>query len=318
MGVVEPFPIVADAGLEAEVVELLVLDLVRLGLRAGWQCAKASPVLASAEAQVVVPPSAESHERAVGNIPLVDQRDRIAAHSHAIMEARSAVAVGVVIHSVRAFFQSQPARLAVGFVISRHIEIAAECPGGVEREGAAPGVQEKVTVRLPEALGLLVIVVAVIPEPPDRAAERGEVRIHVETSDDVGALDGERRVERGLFHHKIDRPGWLRAIHERRATTHDFHALDGIERRGVVGLGVANHVGMDRNPVLEDLEILGAVRIVAAIADAQERRVFLGEHQTGGFRDHLPVVVHADVGNLLEVDIRSFLARVDFCPLHIG
>ena len=204
------------------------------------------------------------------------------------------------------------------FVIRGDVQVSAERPGGIQRESAAPGVQEKVTIRLAETLRLLVVVVAVVTEFPDRAAKRGEVRIHVKTAQDVCGLDREWRVERWFFHHEVDRSCWLGAIHEGRAATHDFHALHRIKRRRVVGLGITNHVGVDRDAILEDLKILSPVWVVASIPDAQQRRVFLGQNQPRRLRDHLPVIVHADVRNLLQIDVRGFLASVDFRSLHIG
>ena len=74
---------------------------------------------------------------------------------------------------------------------------------------------------------------------------------------------------------------------------------------------------MDRNAILEDLEKLRAVRIVTAIPDAQQRRIFLREHKTGRFGNDLSIVVHADLRNLLQIDIRGFFSSVDFCAIHI-
>ena len=147
------------------------------------------------------------------------------------------------------------------------------------------------------------IIVSVIAELPERAAEGGEIRIHVETTENVCGLDGEWRVQWRFFHDKIDRAGGLRTIHERRPTSYHFDALYGIKRRRVVGLGISHHVRMDRNAILEDLEKLRPVRIVSAIANAQQRRVFLSEDETRRFGNDLPVVVHADVRNLLQIDI---------------
>ena len=157
----------------------------------------------------------------------------------------------------------------MGFVIRCGIQIPAHGSCGIECEGASPSVQKKVAVRFAEAVCLLVIVVAVVAELPERAAEGCEIRIHVETAKDVCGLESERRVQRRFFHNKIDRACGLRTIHERRSTSHNLDALHSIKGRCVVGLGIAHHVGMDRNAILEDLEKLHPMRIVATISDAQ-------------------------------------------------
>ena len=303
MGVIEPVPIVAQAWLGAVGVELLVLNLVGLGFGPCWQSAEATTILTAAEAQVVVEPSAEGEERAIRDVPLVDHRNGVAAHPHAVVEAGGAVAVGVVIDGIRTVFQRESTRFTVGFVIRGGIQIPAHGACGIESECASPSVQKKVAVRLAEAVRLLVIVVAVVAEFPERAAEGGEIRIHVEAAENVCGLDGERRVQWRFFHDKIDRTGGLRTIHERRSASHHLDALHSIKGRRVVGLGISHHVSMDRNAILEDLKKLRPVRIVAAIPDAQQRRVFLGEDETRRLRNNLPVVVHADLWNLLQIDI---------------
>ena len=298
-------------------VELLILDLVGLGFWPGGKRAEASAILTAAEAQVVVEPCAEGEERAVRDVPLVNHRNGVATHPHAVVEAGGAVVVGVVVDGIRTIFQRKSAGFAVGFVIRRGIQIPAHGATGIESECAPPGIQKKVAVRLAEAVCLLVIIVTVVTELPERAAEGGEIRIHVEAAENVCGLDSERRVERWFFHDKIDGAGWLWTIHERGTATDHLDAFNGIKRRRVVGLGVSHHVGVNWNAILEDLEKLSPVRIVTAIPYAQQRRVFLGEHETRRLRNNLPVVVHADVWNLLQIDIRGLFPCVDFCAIDI-
>ncbi len=308
----------AEARLEAEIVEALVLDLVRLRGRSGGQCAESPAVLAATVALVISPPGSEGRERGVGNVPLVDERHRIPADPHAVVEARGAEAVGVVVHRVRTALERDPARLAVGFIVGGEIEVGAERPGGVQREGAAPGVQKEIAVRLAEAVRLLVVVVARISEPPERPAERGETGKHPEAAEKIRRLEFKRRVERGLLHHEIDRARRLRSIHERRPAPHKLDALHRVERRRVVGLRVSIHVGVDRNSILEHLHEHHPVRIETPVADAHQRRTFLGQNQPRRLRDRLPEIVHADLGKVLQIDVRGFFPGVDFCALHIG
>ena len=318
MGVVEPFPVVAEPRLETEVVELLVLDLVRLRGRAGGQRAESAAVLTAAVALIIGPPAAKCRERGLGDVPLVDERDRVAADPHAVEKPRGAEAVGVVVDGIRTGLERHPARFAVRFIVSSQIEVSPERPGGVQRESPGPGVQSEIAVRLAESVRLLVVVVAEVSEAPDRPADRGEVRIHPETAEEIRRLEIERRVEWRLLHDEIDRARRLRPIHQRRAAPHELDRLHRIERRRVVGLRVAIHVGVDRNPVLQHLHEHHAVRIEAPVADAHQRRTFLGQNQPWHLRDRLPEIVHADFGKVVEIDVRGLFSGVDFRPLHIG
>ena len=74
---------------------------------------------------------------------------------------------------------------------------------------------------------------------------------------------------------------------------------------------------MDRNAILEDLKKLRPVRIVATISDAQQRRAFLGKHEARRLRNNLPIIVHANFWNLLQIDTRSFFSSMDFCAIDI-
>lgn len=94
--------------------------------------------------------------------------------------------------------------------------------------------------------------------------------------------------------------------------------LDRVDRRQVVVLGVADHVGGDRDPVLQHHRGLRAVRVEASVADADERGRLLGEHEAGSARERLAVVVVGDLRQLLRFDHLRLLAVVDLDRADVG
>ena len=100
--------------------------------------------------------------------------------------------------------------------------------------------------------------------------------------------------------------------------TPPIDAVDRIDGGGVVGLGVADHVGVDGNAVLENLHELHAVGIEAARADADERGRFLGQHHAGRGGEDLAVVVVVDLRQEVGVDVVGLLAGENLRALHIG
>ncbi|MBI2497551.1 MAG: hypothetical protein HYV75_06420 [Opitutae bacterium] len=95
-------------------------------------------------------------------------------------------------------------------------------------------------------------------------------------------------------------------------------AVNRVERRGVVSLGVAELVGVDRDAVLQYLGELRAMRREAAVAEADKRRGFLAEDEAGSLGEGLAVVVAGDAGQAVEVEDGGFFAGVDLGALGIG
>ena len=272
MRVAQPLPVLADARLEAEGVELLLLDLVGLRREPGRQCAESAAILARAVAQVVIPPGACAEECRVAQIILVDELHRVAADAHAVVEAGSSVGIAVPIHRIRALGQRHAARLAVRFIVGVDNQIGARRGLLAVAQRAAPGIDVELAVGLAEAVRLTVVVVAVITELPDGPADFGKVRVVVEAADGVERTDAEGRVGRRFFHDVVHRAAGLRSVEQGRTAAQQLDAIHRIDRRGVIGLGVTDHVGMDRDAIFQHLHELHAVRIESAGADADQRR----------------------------------------------
>ena len=317
MGVAEPVVVVAELGKQAEGVELLVLDLVALRSWAGRDRSEAAAVLTLAPASVVVPPSAEAEEGTVAQVVLVDQRGGVAGDVEIIVEARGAGRIRVPVDGVRAGRLGESARFLVVVLVGVDDQVGAlrrlRSPG----ERAAPVVDGPGAVGLAESVGLAVVVVAVVSELVDGSAQLGEVGEVVEASDRVERAEPERGVERRLLHDVVHRATRLRSVEQRRPAPHDLKSLHPVDRGGIVGFRVSEHVGMDRDPVLHHLHELHAVGGKPARADAHERCRLLREDHAGRRLEGLAVVVVIDLGQEVGIDVVRALPGEDLRPLDI-
>jgi hypothetical protein len=115
----------------------------------------------------------------------------------------------------------------------------------------------------------------------------------------------------------IQRAAGLRAIHQRRSATQELDAIDRIERRRVIRLGIPELIRVNGESVLEHLGELGPVRRQAAIANAHQRTGFLTQQQARGLRQRLAIIVVADLRQFVEIQDRRLFARVDPGLLNI-
>ena len=295
VGVAEPVVVVAQLGKQAEGVELLVLDLVTLRFGPRRDRSEAAAVLTLAPAPVVVPPSAEAEEGAVAQVVLVDQRGGVAGDVEIVVEAGCAGRIGVPVDCVGAGRLGESARLLVVVLVGVDNQVGALRRLRPPGERAAPVVDRPGAVGLAESVGLAVVVVAVVAELVDGSAQLGEVGEVVEASDRVERAEPERGVERRFLHDVVHRAARLRPVEEGGSSSDDLKTLHPVDRGGVVGFRVSEHVGMDRDPVLHHLHELHAVRGKSARADAHERRRLLGENDSGRGLKGLAVVVVVDL-----------------------
>ncbi len=156
------------------------------------------------------------------------------------------------------------------------------------------------------------VVVSVVAGIAAGSGEAGVVGVKAEGAEDVLGSECGGTVCHGHVGDVVEYAGGLCAVHEGSASADEFDAIDDIERRGVIGFGVAERVAVDGDTVFEDLEELGAVGGTdSAEAEADERGGFLGVEEAGGHGEGLPIVVGLDFRERVEIDDGGALSGED-------
>ena len=115
----------------------------------------------------------------------------------------------------------------------------------------------------------------------------------------------------------VQRTRGLGSIHEAGAAAEELHAVHRFKLGRPVGLRIADRVSADRDSILKSLNELRTVRTAdATIADADQRRAFFRDKQTGSERKRLAVIVRNHLGQGFHLDYGRALARVNLCAFH--
>ena len=235
------------------------------------------------------------------------------------MQTRRCRTIDVVIHrsSDGIVVQAQ----ASGFPITLRIPVQLKIPTmlciGIEGHRQIPVIQCVLAIGLTKSLRLPVIeptIIAKVVHGSPYGIKTGDVIV---TSPHRDRFGGEFFIQRGFFHHKVDRPGRLGSVHQGRPTPNKLHRLHRIRGGKIIGLGISNHIRLNRNPVFQDLKTLQSVRIESAVRHARQRGVFLRHHQTRGRDGDLPPIVVLHLRQIMRINVRSSLSRIDPSALHV-
>ena len=147
---------------------------------------------------------------------------------------------------------------------------------------------------------IVVSVIACLAGCPGKA---GVIAVEVVRAEDALGPETGHTVPWGHVGDVVENAGWLGTVHEATAAPDEFDPVHHVEGRRVVGFGVPERIGMNRNSVFENLEKLHPVGFAnPAVAEADQGCGFLGKKEARSHGEGLSVVVGLNLGQRIQVD----------------